>query len=223
MIGIKQIGIPKYQIGGSSVNQTRTQDQGIYKSLTKEQKDRIEDISRGPSKLVQMTESGIYDFSSTIDDFLDKGLLVFNAGELPEVVVGPRNLYIQLDTYYPFISRYKYTGHSKLGRINKSSRSEDYNLFTNNCADATKRCLEYIFNKQDNNFLFTTPGDVRDFALNKLHGIKIPKGYKYDQELDKLVKTRQKNNGRESILIPVTTQQMKLYRQYIKNNENDRR
>ena len=182
MIGIEQIGIPKYQIGGSSVNQTKTQDQGIYKSLTKEQKDIIEDISRGL-----------------------------------------RNLYIQLDTYYPFISRYKYTGHSKLGRINKSSRSEDYNLFTNNCADATKRCLEYIFNKQDNNFLFTTPGDVRDFALNKLRGIKIPKGYKYDQELGKLVKTRQKNNGRESILIPVTTQQMKLYEQYIKNNKNDRR
>lgn len=221
MIGIKQIGISKYQNGTIAGGIDQIQDQGIYKFLTKEQKDRIEDISGGPSKLVQTTESGIHDFSNTIDTFLDMGLLQFNAGELPEVVVGPRNLYLQLDTYYPFTSSYKYTGHSQLGMINKSSRSEDYNLVTNNCADATKRCLEYIFNKQDNNFLFTTPGDVRDFALNKLHGIKIPKGYKYDRESDKLVKARQRK-GKESILIPVTTQQMKLYRQYVKNNKNDR-
>ena len=193
-----------------------------FKFLTKEQKDRIEDIAGGPSTLVQITESGMHDFSKTIDDWLDKGELVFNLGELPEVTIGPRNLYLQLDTYYPFISDFKYTGHSQLGRIDKSGRSKDYNLITNNCADATRRCLEYIFNKKDNNFLFTTPGDVRDFALDKLHGIKIPKGYKYNEELDKLVKTRQKNNGKESVLIPVTTQQMKLYRQYVEDNENDR-
>lgn len=206
MIGIEQIGMP---------------NQSIYNSLTKEQKDRIEDISGGNSSLVRLTEQGISDYSQLIDLGLESGWLIFNAGELPEVTIGPRkNLYLQLDTYYPFVSKYKYTGHSQLGRVNKSGESNDYNLLTNNCANATKRCLEYIFNKQDKNFLFTTPGDVRDFAIDKLHGIRIPKGYTYNQETDQLKKDNEK--GKESILIPVTPKQMKLYRQYILKNKNDR-
>ena len=93
MIGINQIGISKYQNGTIAGGIGQIQDQGIYKFLTKEQKDRIEDISGGPSKLVQTTESGIHDFSNTIDAFLDMGLLQFNAGELPEVVIG-QEIYI---------------------------------------------------------------------------------------------------------------------------------
>lgn len=207
MIGIEQIGML---------------NQSIYNSLTKEQKDRIEDFSSGDnSPLVRLTEQGIRDYSQLIDLGLESGWLIFNAGELPEVTIGPRkNLYLQLDTYYPFVSKYKYTGHSQLGRVNKSGKSNDYNLLTNNCANATKRCLEYIFNKQDKNFLFTTPGDVRDFAIDKLHGIRIPKGYTYNQETDQLKKDNEK--GKESILIPVTPKQMKLYRQYILKNKNDR-
>ena len=80
--------------------------------------------------------------------------------------------YITLYTYYPIVSRYPYTGHSSLSiidkdngiyrsyAINKSSKSKDYNLFTNNCSDATRCALEKTFNKKINPFLFTTPGDV---------------------------------------------------------------
>lgn len=39
----------------------------------------------------------------------------------------------------------------------------DYNLLTNNCSDATREVLEEISGKKLNPFLFTTPGDVRDF------------------------------------------------------------
>lgn len=38
-----------------------------------------------------------------------------------------------------------------------------YNLVTNNCADATRKVLEAIYQIKMNPWLFTTPGDVKDF------------------------------------------------------------
>ena len=91
-------------------------------------------------------------------------------------VLKERSKYAVLDTYYPFINKwYPYTGHSSLRIIDKDKdndiyrsyilsksprRSKDYNLFTNNCSDATRCALEKTFNKKINPFLFTTPGDV---------------------------------------------------------------
>ena len=105
---------------------------------------------------------------------------------------------IILETYYPGPgSYYPLTGHSLLeipitdtvrnrkfdylvndGNkkrsagivVDKESDSNDYNLVTNNCADATLCYLNKMFGTNESPKLFTTPGDVRDFAINKLHG-----------------------------------------------------
>jgi hypothetical protein len=64
---------------------------------------------------------------------------------------------------------YKWTGHSSIIfnglSISKNFDDKDYNLVTNNCSDATKQALEIVFNKKLNTGLFTTPGNVRDFAI----------------------------------------------------------
>lgn len=95
---------------------------------------------------------------------------------LPEVTIeGYRP--IVLDTYYPIISKdYRATGHSKLTvpindgdpnwgiEVDKGGKNKDYNLVTSNCSDKTLEYLNKIFNKKESTFLFTTPGDVKDFA-----------------------------------------------------------
>ena len=43
-------------------------------------------------------------------------------------------------------------------------KSKGYNLVTSNCSDKTLEYLNKIFNKKESTFLFTTPGDVKDFA-----------------------------------------------------------
>lgn len=94
---------------------------------------------------------------------------------LPEVEVYPTHL--TLDTFYPLVSKYPFTGHSALtatdtsprtfrvSRIDKRSDDAGYNLVTNNCADATREALEAISGKEMKPFLFTTPGDVQDFFV----------------------------------------------------------
>ena len=106
---------------------------------------------------------------------------IYYGGVLPEVEVTPTRL--ELITQYPFINEETpFTGHSEIkvwqqkktksgkltpyalvGRIDKSGLDADYNLFTNNCSDATREALEEISGKKLNPFLFTTPGDSRDF------------------------------------------------------------
>ena len=106
---------------------------------------------------------------------------IYYGGVLPEVEVTPTRL--ELITQYPIINEETpFTGHSEIevlqqkktksgkltpyalvGRINKSGSDADYNLLTNNCSDATREVLEEISGKKLNPFLFTTPGDVRDF------------------------------------------------------------
>lgn len=105
---------------------------------------------------------------------------------------------IRLTTYYPGVSKYPYTGHSELRVpidketylnsvpdserdslsdrtqpylfIDKKSRAEDYNFITNNCADATLNFLNYAFRTNESPNMFTTPGDVEDYAINRLNG-----------------------------------------------------
>ncbi len=100
-----------------------------------------------------------------------------NSTWLPNLEVTPRTGTLILDTYFPLSKEYPFTGHSALQIepdaeisndyrfVSKDSSDDDYNLITNNCADDTRRVLETLFNKKMNNFLFTTPGDSRDFLL----------------------------------------------------------
>ena len=118
----------------------------------------------------------------------EEGGPVIEGGELPEVTVIPNNIY--LHTYRPLIdSDYKKTGHSALisqplwkgGRngeylgpgisISNDGHNPNYNLLLNNCSDATRRALEAISGESINPVLFTTPGDVKDFAENQMGGV----------------------------------------------------
>lgn len=98
-------------------------------------------------------------------------------GELKPAVVKPKPYLGILNTYYPIISEYPFTGHSELdlydsdgvfvNHISKYGDNYDYNLVTNNCSDATRRAVEKIFGEKINPYLFTTPGDVQDFVVEK--------------------------------------------------------
>jgi len=97
---------------------------------------------------------------------------------LPEVVVeGYRP--IKLRTYYPGNKWYPLTGHSRLEipfnkdeyiDVNKGFNDKGYNLVTNNCSNLTYNFLSKMFGKNEDFNLFTTPGDVREFAIKKLGG-----------------------------------------------------
>lgn len=145
--------------------------------------------------------------------------------------------YAELDTYYPFISNYPYTGHSslnitdtidghKLNRpITKRFRDKGYNLLTNNCSNATREALEKTFNQKLNPFLFTTPGDVQDFALEKLHGVPevkgdsifIPNEGKYVLNTKEL-KSKRLRKGLSTVFIPVTQKQKETLINIYKDN-----
>lgn len=192
----------------------------IYHTLTNEQKNRIVAVGREYTQidpLVYLTETGVHDFSNEINTYLDKDFLEFDAGYLPEITIGPRSkLYIPLETYYPFISQYPYTGHSEIPFfVDWSGCDLGYNLVTNNCADKTREALEYTFDKKLNPFLFTTPGDVRDFAIEQLNGIQVPSGYDYDQESDKFVKIAKPKKGMDKVLIPASIEQYKKFKKYV--------
>lgn len=209
--------IPSYIDGGET---EKTEIPDIYNTLTKEQKNRIVSAGREYTQidpLVQLTETGVRDYSNEINTYLDKGYLEFDAGYLPEVTIGPRSrFYIPLETYYPFISDYPYTGHSEIPCfVDWGGDDLGYNLVTNNCSDKTREALEYTFNKKINPFLFTTPGDVRDFAIKQLNGIKVPTGYDYDIESDKFVKIAKPKKGMNKVLIPTSVEQYKKFKDYV--------
>lgn len=113
---------------------------------------------------------------------------------------------------------FKWTGHSEITQRNrqtytKTMEDPDYNLLLNNCSDETRRVLEAVFNKQLKTFGFTTPGDVRDFALE--NGGKSIEDKIFD---------RNKKYGRY-IMIPMNKERYERLRKYndIKNgwNENE--
>lgn len=139
--------------------------------------------------------------------------------------------YAVLNTYYPFISSVPYTGHSSLSvtglvpnpqgdavigtiGIDKGGHNEDYNLITNNCSDATRCGLEHTFDKKINPFLFTTPGDVQDFALDELNAIHGKKGDQYFNPKTGTYQTRRisdaekkANRGKSTVYIPINKEQ----------------
>ena len=110
-------------------------------------------------------------------------------GELEPAVIKPEPIKAELNTYYPIVSKdYPWTGHSELILhhagpqkssviVSKGGHNPDYNLVTNNCSDATRCAVEQIYGEKINPFLFTTPGDVRDFLLKKdVDRVKTKKG-----------------------------------------------
>ena len=179
----------------------------IVDSLNKEQLARIE-TRDGENQYERIMKND----KSITESLLKSGYYQFNAGELPEVKIGPEQLYAELNTYYPITSRYPFTGHSEIITPEKSSISlsgaaRKYNLITNNCSDATRCALENVFGKKVNPIAFTTPGDVRDFASENLNAIKV-KSYE---------------PGTTTQLIPLTNQQAKqleyeAYKAYRVNN-----
>ena len=105
-----------------------------------------------------------------------------DVSEIPEVVAARP---YRLTTYYPLISQYPFTGHSALSTtattdISKSGSSADYNFFTNNCADATLRALQYGAGETPNTDGITTPGDAREYALSHYNTHKLPLKHGYD-------------------------------------------
>ena len=84
--------------------------------------------------------------------------------------------YLSLRTWRPVVdNNYELTGHSQLClgdtnpnsrlyyNVNKGFSDTDYNLFSNNCSDSTRRILEQFYNTSANPYLSTTPRDTRDF------------------------------------------------------------
>lgn len=120
----------------------------IVDSLNKEQLARIE-TRDGENQYERIMKND----KSITESLLKSGYYQFNAGELPEVKIGPEQLYAELNTYYPITSRYPFTGHSEIITPEKSSISlsgaaRKYNLITNNCSDATRCALENVFGKK---------------------------------------------------------------------------
>lgn len=151
-----------------------------------------------------------------------------------------------LNTFYPIISMYPRTGHSSLAvsglvpnyygdaqvgtiSINKGARNKDYNLVTNNCSDATRCALEKAFDKEIDPFLFTTPGDVQDFALTELGGKKyivgdsiyIPGENKYEQRSKEDI-NKAKIRGLSTVYIPMNKDQKNKLIEYIHKGKINR-
>lgn len=82
---------------------------------------------------------------------------------------------------YPYFSRIPIS-HSEIygtgPAVNMQMSDEGYNLFTNNCADATKQMIEHIKGvKMPENFLeMTTPNKVRKWAVKNFPTIPLIKG-----------------------------------------------
>lgn len=144
-----------------------------------------------------------------------------NGPTLPEVVVKPnknaRNT-VLLTTYYPFVSDYPLSGHSRLdtpggNSVNVMSDDPGYNLLLNNCSDATRQALEQATGRKMSPWLFTTPGDVRSFAEDVLGGKSFDNGDGSietwidlpQQQINKIAQYAQmlKKNRRKKIIKPV--------------------
>lgn len=129
-------------------------------------------------RLFESDEDGIYkDWAGNTQMATWSDLYDPNSTVLNEAVVHPKTGTLVLATYAPFQdSDFYWTGHSELelipdyhdgprGYVSMDMDDKGYNLFTNNCADATRMVMEEIFGKQMNPWLFTTPRDSRDFLL----------------------------------------------------------
>lgn len=147
-------------------------------------------------------------YNTTLKEIDDKKAIHLNIP--PDKIVVKGYAPLKLYTYYPLDNDYL-IGHSAIiGNplpINKTPNHPTYNLFTNNCSDATGQCLEQIFNKKMNNFLFTTPGDVKDFALEnggvqKSNHISIPMNKDRYKKYIQFLRTFYPNSKRIHILDP---------------------
>lgn len=112
---------------------------------------------------------------------------------------------VTLDTWRPVIDDPSmFIGHSELrtpyGRVTKHMSDPDYSILYNNCSDATRRVLQALHGEALYPGLFTTPGDVRDFALE--HG---------------WTSTKRRPNDRNRLTYTMTPLQDAYLREYIWN------
>lgn len=176
-----QEDIPKYDEGTGKVidsvdlrkvvdNQNKNAYDRInyLKSLTSDKEDQKRLID-SEKEWIEMNLTG------------NKGIYAINAGQLPELMVTPTPIYATLRTEYPVINENTpWTGHSSLflddggAYVSVGGKDKNYNLFLNNCSNATKRVLERTFGKEYPTTLFTTPGDVLDFAVDELNAKEVP-------------------------------------------------
>lgn len=116
-------------------------------------------------------------------------------------------VYMELVTY-PYFSRIPIS-HSEIHgtgpTVNMQMHDKGYNLFTNNCSDATKQMIEHIKGvKMPKNFLeMTTPNKVKNWAVKTFPTIPLIKGdsvltgyafepfrYEYNPEAAKIMNKR---------------------------------
>lgn len=133
-----------------------------------------------PKSIYKFNEYDNSDFVDYVYETLKKGVennKYIHLNIPPDKITVTGYAPLKLYTYYPSLRSQYPIGHSAIQYrpigINKGMKDEDYNLLTNNCSDATGQCLEKIFGKKMNTVLFTTPGDVRDFAIEN-GGIQKP-------------------------------------------------
>ncbi len=117
--------------------------------------------------------------------------------------------YIKLRTYYPLVNKeYPLTGHSQILTdfkeiSNYPFAGQNYNLVTNNCSDATRRALNTIFKKHFNPII-STPGNVRQFAIDSLGGYVSKNPF---------IKER----GYDTVIIPITTKEQESNTKVLSN------
>lgn len=180
-----------YSVNNSDKSHTYTD---TYKGNKRDDRGELNSLTEGELQSIDYyNQYGYfpiyYENSDNVQQFIRKKELEKELGHsiegrvLPEVVVYPTNL--DLYTYYPIVSEYKYTGHSALYGTNpnpdisgfnlsKKRDAKNYNLLTNNCSDATREALEYLTGKPLNHYLFTTPGDVQDYFKENFETREVP-------------------------------------------------
>lgn len=138
-------------------------------------------------KVVRGNDGNLYSIPNRPDNYVEDYNRFYTGGykegrnngyeDITPAVVKPEPMWATLNTYYPIVSEYPYTGHSELDisdnkgkhitTITKYGDDFDYNLVTNNCSDATRCAIEEIFGESINPMFFTTPGDVKTFLTKK--------------------------------------------------------
>lgn len=88
-------------------------------------------------------------------------------------------VHLELVTY-PYLSRIPIS-HSEIHgagpSVNVQMNDKGYNLFTNNCSDATKKLIEHVKGvNMPEGYWMTTPNKVRKWAVNTFPTIPVVKG-----------------------------------------------
>lgn len=202
---VYEAGLPKYEDG--------TFPDSFYKNLYNDKWNNSTPDVDFYQEAFDYSEKEALDYEKFLYSRYPEDYSVYG-GQLPGVTVKPdpnSMSTVRLYTYYPGTSRYRFTGHSALSTeggnsIDVKSDDQGYNFVFNNCSDATRRALEFATGKKLDPHLFTTPGDVKDFA-ESLGG-----------------KTYKHKNGFTTTVLQLPTKDVRniaKYSKYLKKKEDD--